>query len=81
MWWSGRWRVETGEVPADVVQRAAELAVWFSKARGRRREGVGPRLPRPGRVAPAGRAAGPGDVIREYETMKVYSRDPGKRAD
>jgi predicted ribosome quality control (RQC) complex YloA/Tae2 family protein len=70
---------ETGEVPPAVQQRAAALAVWFSKARQ-----AGGKVPvhvcrardvsrRPG--APAGQVQ-----IRNYQTLRVYSRDPGSHA-
>jgi predicted ribosome quality control (RQC) complex YloA/Tae2 family protein len=70
----------TAEVPADVAQRAAELAVWHSKARGAGGK-VSVHVCRV-RDVTRRRGAPPGQVvIRKYETMKVYSRDPGKRAD
>lgn len=66
----------TGDVPSGVVQRAAECAVWFSKARAAggkvnvhvcRARHVSRR-----RGAPAGQV-----TIRDYDTVRVYSRDPG----
>jgi predicted ribosome quality control (RQC) complex YloA/Tae2 family protein len=64
-----------GDVPRHVIERAAELAAWHSKARDAR-----------GKVAvhvcPAGhvrkrRGAPPGQVqIRDYETVRVYPRGP-----
>lgn len=66
----------TGEVPPGVVQHAAECAVWYSKARAAggkvnvhvcRARDVSRR-----RGAPAGQV-----TIRDYRTVRVYSRDPG----
>ena len=63
----------TGDVPAHVVERAAELAVWHSKAReagGKvavhmcRREDVS----KP-RGAPAGQVR-----LKRYDTVRVYAR-------
>lgn len=65
----------TGDVPPAVLQRAAELAVWFSKARE-----AGGKVPvhvcrardvSRRRGAPAGQVG-----IRAYETVRVYSREP-----
>lgn len=66
---------KTGEVPREVVEQAAQLAVRHSKARGAggkvavhvcRARSVGKR-----RGAPAGQV-----VLRDYETVKVYPRAP-----
>lgn len=65
----------TGEVPRDIVEYAAQLAIHYSKARAAggkvavhvcRARDVGKR-----RGAPAGQV-----TIRDYETLKVYARDP-----
>lgn len=65
---------KTGEVPSAVVEDAAQLAVWHSKARDAggkvavhvcRARDVGKR-----------RGAPPGEVtLRSYDTVRVYSRD------
>ncbi len=65
----------TGDVPANVVERAAGLAVWHSKARNAggkvavhvcRGRDVGKRPGSP-----------PGQVTLErYDTVKVYAREP-----
>lgn len=69
----------TGEVPAVVVEQAARLAIWHSKARGAggkvavhlcRARDVSKR-----RGAPAGQV-----VLRAYDTVKVYPRDPDDQA-
>jgi predicted ribosome quality control (RQC) complex YloA/Tae2 family protein len=66
---------ETDEVPAAVVQRAAECAVWFSKARTAGGK-VSVHVCRARHVSRR-RGAPPGQVmIRAYETVRVYSRDP-----
>lgn len=66
----------TGEVPRQVVEQAARLAVWHSKARGAggkvavhmcRARDVSKR-----RGAPAGQV-----VLRDHETVKVYGEEPG----
>lgn len=65
----------TGEVPADVVEYAAQLAIRHSKARGAggkvsvhvcRARNVSKR-----RGAPAGQV-----VIRDHEMLKVYNKTP-----
>jgi predicted ribosome quality control (RQC) complex YloA/Tae2 family protein len=63
----------TGEVPGHVVERAAELAVWYSKAREaggkvavhvcRRADVSKPR------GAPAGQVR-----LKRYDTVRVYAR-------
>lgn len=68
------------DAPRHVIERAAELAAWHSKARNAR-----------GKVAvhvcPAGhvrkrRGAPTGQVqIRDYETVKVYPRGPDPGTD
>jgi predicted ribosome quality control (RQC) complex YloA/Tae2 family protein len=66
---------ETGEVPAVVVQRAAECAVWFSKARTAGGK-VNVHVCR-ARDVSRRRGAPPGQVmIRDYQTVRAYSRDP-----
>ena len=65
----------TGEVPKHVVERAAELAAWHSKARGAGGK-VSVHLCRAGDVG-KGRGAPPGQVrLRRYETLRVYPRGP-----
>lgn len=68
----------TGEVPRDVVEYAAQLAIHHSKARG-----AGGKVPvhvcrarhvSKRRGAPAGQVA-----IRDYETLKVYAKEPADR--
>lgn len=65
----------TGEVPREVVERAARWAIWHSKARGAggkvavhvcRGRDVSKR-----RGAPAGQV-----VLRDHETVKVYPGNP-----
>ena len=63
----------TGEVPKHVVERAAELAAWHSKARGAGGK-VSVHLCRAGDVgkprgAPAGQVR-----LRRYDTLRVYPR-------
>ena len=63
----------TGEVPKHVVERAAELAAWHSKARGAGGK-VSVHLCRAGDVGKA-RGAPAGQVrLRRYDTIKVYPR-------
>lgn len=66
---------KTGEVPADVLERAARLAIWHSKART-----AGGKVPvhvcrardvSKRRGAPAGQV-----VVRQHETVKVYPKAP-----
>jgi hypothetical protein len=64
----------TGEVPRNVVERAAELAAWHSKARGARGK-VAVHVCRAADVskqrgAPAGQV-----MLRRYDTVKVYPRE------
>ncbi|MFW5950799.1 MAG: NFACT RNA binding domain-containing protein [Gemmatimonadota bacterium] len=66
---------KTGEVPHDVVERAATLAVWHSKARAAGGK-VAVHVSRARDVskrsgAPAGQV-----VLRQYETVRVYPREP-----
>lgn len=65
----------TGEVPRAVVEHAAQLAIWHSKARG-----AGGKIPvhvsrardvTKRRGAPAGQV-----MLRDYETVKVYAKAP-----
>jgi predicted ribosome quality control (RQC) complex YloA/Tae2 family protein len=62
-------------IPPPVVQRAAELAVWFSKARD-----AGGKVPVHvcrAREVSRRRGAPPGQVVlRTYHTVRVYSRAP-----
>jgi predicted ribosome quality control (RQC) complex YloA/Tae2 family protein len=68
---------DTGDVPPAVVQRAAECAVWYSKAREAGGK-VNVHVCRARNVSRR-RGAPPGQVvIRDYETVRVYSRDPGE---
>lgn len=67
---------KTGDVPHHIVQRAAELAVWHSKARGAGGK-VAVHVARAGDVskrkgAPAGQV-----VVREGWTVRVYAREVG----
>jgi predicted ribosome quality control (RQC) complex YloA/Tae2 family protein len=63
----------TGEVPRDVVQRAAELAAWHSKARGARGK-VSVHVCRAADVGKP-RGASPGQVrLKRFDTVKVYPR-------
>jgi predicted ribosome quality control (RQC) complex YloA/Tae2 family protein len=66
---------DTDDVPPAVLQRAAELAVWFSKARD-----AGGKVPVhvcPARHVSRRRGAPAGQVnIRDYDTVRVYSRGP-----
>lgn len=66
---------KTGEVPREVVEHAAQLAIRHSKARG-----AGGKVPvhlcrardvSKRRGAPAGQV-----VLRSYETLKVYVKPP-----
>lgn len=66
---------KTGEVPREVVEHAAWLAIWHSKARG-----AGGKVPvhlcrardvSKRRGAPAGQV-----VLRDYETLKIYAKPP-----
>jgi predicted ribosome quality control (RQC) complex YloA/Tae2 family protein len=67
---------DTADVPPTVLQRAAELAVWFSKARE-----AGGKVPVHvcrARDVSRRRGAPHGQVdIRAYDTLRVYSRGPG----
>lgn len=64
----------TGEVPRQVVQRAAELAAWHSKARGARGK-ISVHVCRAADVSKA-RGAPPGQVrLRRFETVRVYPRE------
>lgn len=65
----------TGDVPGNVVEHAAQLAIWHSKARG-----AGGKVPvhmcrardvSKRRGAPAGQV-----VLRQYETLRVYGKEP-----
>ncbi|HVO13121.1 MAG TPA: NFACT RNA binding domain-containing protein [Vicinamibacteria bacterium] len=68
------------QVPGSVVQRAAELAAWHSKARGAR----GKVEVHVCRVADVRKPRGfaPGQVLlKRWEAVKVYPRGPGETAD
>lgn len=65
----------TGDVPPAVLERAARLAIWHSKARG-----AGGKVPvhlcrgrdvSKRRGAPAGQV-----VLRDHDTLRVYARPP-----
>ena len=63
----------TGDVPRGVVERAAELAAWHSKARGSGGK-VSVHLCRAAEVSKP-RGAPAGQVrLKRYETVKVYAR-------
>lgn len=65
----------TGEVPPDVVQFAAECAVWFSKARAAGGK-VNVHVCR-ARDVSRSRGGPPGQVtLRNHDTVRAYSRDP-----
>lgn len=68
--------IATADVPRQVVQRAAELAAWHSKARGARGK-VEVHLCRAGDVKkPRGWPAGQVQ-LRRWEALKVYAKgDP-----
>jgi len=68
---------KTADVPRSVVEAAAQLAIWHSKARGAggkvhvhlcRARNVSKR-----RGAPAGQV-----VIRDHETLKLYATTPSQ---
>jgi predicted ribosome quality control (RQC) complex YloA/Tae2 family protein len=61
------------ELPATVVERAAALAVWHSKARGRRRVDV--HLCRVADVSKQKRAPAGEVVLRRWTTVRVYQPD------
>ena len=62
------------DVPRHVIDRAAELAAWHSKARDARGK-VAVHVCRAGDVRKP-RGAPPGQVqLRRYDTVKVYPRD------
>lgn len=65
---------ELSDLPADVVQRAAELAAWHSKARHAGGK-VEVHVCRAGDVKKP-RGYPPGKVVlKRYESVKVYPRD------
>jgi len=64
-----------GELPRPVLEQAAQLAAWHSKARGSR----GKVEVHACRVADVSKPRGfePGQVLlRRWESLKVYARDP-----
>ncbi len=64
----------TEEVPKGVIQRAAELAAWHSKARNARGK-VAVHLCRAGEVSKP-RGAPPGQVrLRGWEVVKAYPQE------
>jgi predicted ribosome quality control (RQC) complex YloA/Tae2 family protein len=67
---------ELDEVPASVVEQAARLAAWHSKARGSR----GKVEVHVCRVADVRKPRGfaPGKVLlKRWEPVRVYAKDPG----
>jgi predicted ribosome quality control (RQC) complex YloA/Tae2 family protein len=68
------------ELPRTVVQRAAELAAWHSKARGARGK-VEVHLCRVADVSKP-RGFAPGEVLlRRWDAVKVYPRALAESAD
>lgn len=65
----------TGEVPGDVVEYAARLAIRHSKARGARGK-VAVHVCRARNVSKRRGAPDGQVVIREHQTVKVYATDP-----
>jgi predicted ribosome quality control (RQC) complex YloA/Tae2 family protein len=66
---------DVDDVPREVVQRAAELAAWYSKARNARGK-VEVHVCRAGDVRKP-RGAPPGQVeIRNWTALRVYPRGP-----
>lgn len=64
------------ELPREVLERAARLAAWHSKARDRRRK-VEVHVCRVADVSKP-RGFAPGEVrLRRWESLRVYPRDPG----
>ncbi len=64
----------TGEVPRHVIERAAELAAWHSKARGARGK-IAVHLCRAAEVSKP-RGAPPGQVrLGRFDTVKVYPKE------
>ena len=78
--WSGSHVVirvppDAGEPPREIVEYAARLAAWHSKARGARGK-VDVHVCRVGDVRKPPRLA-PGKVqLRQFTTIKVYAADP-----
>ena len=71
---------ELDEIPRPVVERAARLAAWHSKARGSR----GKVEVHVCRVADVRKPRGfaPGKVLLErWDAVRVYARDPGPPAE
>lgn len=67
---------KTGDVPSGVVEHAAQLAIRHSKARGAGGK-VAVHMCRARDVSKR-RGAPPGQVVlRAFETVKVYPKDPG----
>jgi predicted ribosome quality control (RQC) complex YloA/Tae2 family protein len=63
-------------LPKSVEERAAELAVWHSKARGAKGK-VEVHVCRAADVSKP-RGFAPGEVrLRDWRSVRVYSRDPG----
>ena len=68
------------ELPRPVVERAAQLAAWHSKARGSR----GKVEVHVCRVADVRKPRGfaPGQVLlKRWDAVKIYARDPGDDTD
>jgi predicted ribosome quality control (RQC) complex YloA/Tae2 family protein len=66
---------ETDYVPPEVVQRAAEYAVWYSKAREAGGK-VAVHLCRARHLAKRKGAPAGQVMVRDGETIKVYARPP-----
>jgi hypothetical protein len=67
---------ELDELPRPVLERAAELAAWHSKARGTGRWSA--RLPRRGVSKPRGAPVGT-VRLRRWTSLRVYPRDQPPR--
>jgi predicted ribosome quality control (RQC) complex YloA/Tae2 family protein len=68
------------EIPRAVVEKAAQLAAWHSKARGRRGK-VEVHVCRAGDVRKP-RGFAPGQVLlKRWDVVRVYTSDPGPGRD
>jgi predicted ribosome quality control (RQC) complex YloA/Tae2 family protein len=68
------------EIPHPVVEKAAQLAAWHSKARGRRGK-VEVHVCRVADVCKP-RGLAPGQVIlKRWDSVRVYAKDPGPGAE
>ena len=68
-----------GAIPREVVTKAAELAVWFSEAQ-RARGKVAVHWCRAGEVSKRRGAPRGQVVLRRWEEVRVYPREPGSAA-